>query len=155
MKQQEIEEQGSHQDDKKRTVQEMPIMGDVDDFKTTRTTNFSTAPNDEAGGADDETFRINDLELYRLLLGTITEQELLSTRALVMENEKGKNEELLKNCRNYLEVPKIFKDPDNAYLGVSAENAKDLSLSHIKPVPADKVRLVLEAFDENEQKENV
>mmetsp|Transcript_6801 Transcript_6801/g.9739 ORF Transcript_6801/g.9739 Transcript_6801/m.9739 type:complete len:104 (+) Transcript_6801:3-314(+) len=98
--------------------------------------------------------------------GKIAQHDLI--KAHYYDNDGNKNEdidddeknslEMLKHCQNYLELPLIFKDADNMYLGISP-NAEEVAISesgdavainmlNSKPVPKTKVRLVLEAFQD-------
>lgn len=146
--------------DAKRTIRDMPLMGEEMDHVTARTTNYSTAVQQVVEEQDQE-FGLTEVQLYEMLALQRSNEELWK------ENKSNNNDDdddkekqsfqWMNHCRDYLEVPVILRDKDGDYIGARKQDVTTSSLFQLTLKPALGVKLVLSQLldRDNEEKARV
>lgn len=132
-----LEQRDMEQDDR-RKITDMPLMGTEMDFVTKRTTNFSTAAIEE-----DNTFGLTAVEMYSMLAFNKPGIEIWKDFAGGDAADKDRHLELIESCRKYLELPVILKDENKEYIGLAKSLATSADLLQVSLTPAIGVQLVL------------
>ncbi|KAI2502919.1 hypothetical protein MHU86_11506 [Fragilaria crotonensis] len=132
-----LEQRDMEQDDR-RKVTDMPLMGTEMDFVTKRTTNFSTVAIEE-----DNTFGLTAVEMYSMLAFNKPGIEIWKDFAGGDAADKDRHLELIESCRKYLELPVILKDENKEYIGLAKSLATSADLLQVSLTPAIGVQLVL------------
>lgn len=142
-------ERREHEQDSRRKVSEMPLMGVEMDHVTRRTTNFSTA-----AAKEDEGFGLTGVQMYEMLALNKSNEELWKDSCNGDESEKDAQLELIESCRKYLELPIVMKDKDSEYLGLSESTVETSDMFRLALMPATGVKLVMSQLldRENERK---
>lgn len=144
-----LEQRDMEQDDR-RKVTDMPLMGTEMDFVTKRTTNFSTAAMEE-----DKTFGMTAVEMYSMLAFNKPGIEIWKNSAGGDAADKDRHLELIESCRKYLELPVILKDENKEYIGLAKSLATSADLLQVALTPAIGVQLVLAELLNRETKLDV
>jgi hypothetical protein len=131
----------------------MPLMGEDQDFTTTRNTNFSTSHDDKKA----EDFGTSNLELYDLLsrksnsggnpdtvvvdfFKTITPGE----DGLLTDSEKKLYHQRIKETLEAIELPVLVTDSDGNFLGLYPDDVPGPEVKSVRAIPKTKLKLVLE-----------
>ena len=134
---QELERRRQEQDTR-RTVSDMPLMGEGLDHVTKRTTNFSNIAK-----VEDITFGLTGVQMYEMLAQNKSNEGFWEEFQLRDHHDKDAQFQLIDACRKYLELPVILKDENKEYLGLSASKAATMNLASLGMKPATGVKLVL------------
>lgn len=144
-------ENRTQEEDVRRSVREMPIMGQEMDHVTSRTTNFATAP---ADSVDEHDFGLTEVQMYELLALEKSNTDMWKKGGGNDDAEKEAQLKLIESARKYLDLPIIMKDKDQDFLGLYDDQMKSSDLFRLALKPATGVKLVLsQLFDRaNEEK---
>lgn len=135
--QQEELEQRNQEDDTRRSVREMPIMGEEMDHVTRRTTNFATK------GAEESDFGLTEVQMFEMLALEKSNMQMWAEGGGLDDAEKEAQVRLIESTRKYLDLPVIMKDKDKEYMGMYADQVKSSDLFRLTLQPATGVKLVL------------
>jgi len=131
------------------------ITGD-DSFTSTKTTSFST---DTPLAEDEDDLGMTDLEIYKLLKRQQTSKddveklvndiyqeqirERSDTSTLVDDDERRAHLELTRSTLQHIDIPLIYKDTDDSYVGAWPDQVLDMERQKLRPMDETQVKLVV------------
>jgi hypothetical protein len=142
---QELERRQEEQD-KRRIVSDMPLMGVEMDHVTKRTTNFSSIDK-----VKDTTFGLTAIQLYAMVAQNKTNEEFWEEFEHRDHNNKDMQFQLIDACRKYIELPVLLKDENKEYLGLSTSAAATMNLAALGIQPATGVALAVSQLLEQDK----
>lgn len=149
-----------------RVRQVMPLMSDLQDYGTERTTSFSYKKDE----SDPRDFGIDILDMYRLVQNNDCNQQGLDASHAAEfyqqalkgrdtsfwdEKQREQHKLLLQQARKYIEAPVILKDEDNSYVGAFVRDVPRLNFLKLKVMPENTVKLVLQDLIDSEEVANI
>lgn len=140
LRQQEELELRNQEDDTRRSVREMPIMGEEMDHVARRTTNFATAAAEDVEEGD---FGLTDVQMFEMLALQKTNSQMWKEGGGIDDAEKEAQVQLIESTRKYLDLPVIMKDKDKEFMGMYEGQVKSSDLFRLTLQPAIGVKLVL------------
>lgn len=138
--QQEELERREQEDDARRSVREMPIMGEEMDHVTRRTTNFATAA---AKDVEEGDFGLTEVQMFEMLALEKSNIQMWAEGGGIDDAEKEAQVRLIESTRKYLDLPVIMKDKDKEFMGMYEDQVKSSDLFRLTLQPATGVKLVL------------
>lgn len=143
LQQSQKQQDADSKDDDKRTIRDMPLMGEEMDHVTARTTNFSTSKL-SVEAEQEQVFGLTEVQLYEMMALQKTNDEMWNeTMSSKDDDEKDLKFEWMNQSRNYLDIPVILKDKDGDYLGVRKQDVNSSDMFRLTLQPAKGVKFVL------------
>lgn len=127
----------------KRTIRDMPLMGEEMDHVTARTTNYSTSKVSVEAEQED-VFGLTEVQLYEMMLLQKTNDDMWNENINSKDDaDKDLKFEWMNQSRNYLDIPVILKDKDGDYLGVRKQDVNSSDMFRLTLQPVKGVKFVL------------